>query len=300
MLNLRNKREGIFMKNFQMRNRWAVLNEAGKRAKYSIKISFKNFHRNKFISLFTLIELLVEIAIIAILAALLLPSLKSAKEIAISSMCSNMMKQIYTAAIDFSIDNDGYGPGSAQSTGSVSWHDILNDEVFKRTVILRMMDFTKPFNSSNKLWCPSQKAHIRSGIGNYYRIYAINYKAANGGPELPDPTTKNSSYISYHFGAKLDRFRKPSWTFYFLETQYGSDAIDTSWPYNGVLFLCDGSTAPVWTASTSSPSTQGRWAFRHLMAGNFIFMDGHAESIHYSPTYDKFNKNSRFNQSGQD
>lgn len=43
---------------------------------------------------FTLIELLVVIAIIAILAALLLPSLRSAKEMAVKTTCMNNMRQI--------------------------------------------------------------------------------------------------------------------------------------------------------------------------------------------------------------
>ncbi len=56
---------------------------------------------------FTLIELLVVIAIIAILAALLLPSLKSARDKAKSIQCMNNLKQVGTGMALYAQENDG-------------------------------------------------------------------------------------------------------------------------------------------------------------------------------------------------
>lgn len=56
---------------------------------------------------FTLIELLVVIAIIAILAALLLPTLRAAKEQAKRIVCANNQKQFATSLFCYGGDNDG-------------------------------------------------------------------------------------------------------------------------------------------------------------------------------------------------
>ncbi|NIM97388.1 MAG: prepilin-type N-terminal cleavage/methylation domain-containing protein [candidate division Zixibacteria bacterium] len=56
---------------------------------------------------FTLIELLVVIAIIAILMAILMPSLQAAKRLASSSACLSNEKTLLTAWIMYADDNDG-------------------------------------------------------------------------------------------------------------------------------------------------------------------------------------------------
>ena len=59
---------------------------------------------------FTLIELIIVVAIIAILAAILIPNFLHARAEAASSACEGNLKQIATALEEYDVDNNGQYP----------------------------------------------------------------------------------------------------------------------------------------------------------------------------------------------
>ena len=92
-------------------------------------LSSTSYLKRKTNSHFTLIELLVVVAIIAILASMILPALRSALDKARAISCTSNQKQLVTATFLYVDDNKGFlTPGSVKYSDdlpSVRWATIL-------------------------------------------------------------------------------------------------------------------------------------------------------------------------------
>lgn len=71
-------------------------------------------------------ELLIVVAIIAILAALLLPALQGARDSGKTAYCANNLRQIVVAAHLYADDNRGYFPDAAEPVSAMSWMELIS------------------------------------------------------------------------------------------------------------------------------------------------------------------------------
>jgi prepilin-type N-terminal cleavage/methylation domain-containing protein/prepilin-type processing-associated H-X9-DG protein len=235
---------------------------------------------------FTLIELLIVIAIIAILAAILLPVLSAAKKRASSIACLNNTKQIITAVKMYLDDNHGAMIPLWVEQGAPGWpawnFDPATFIVQKPTYLwwpdkLRL-DAVVP--APKTFCCP---ALTQAAIAAHGQSYSTNYTLGIGMnyPEYGHIIPASGNADPVFDTANENEVKTPSQSIVFADAGYvtNPDDDDDSWveqPGTGCSYF----RVPSDTASWDVDYT--RSVPRHGKRVNAAFLDGHAALIRNS------------------
>lgn len=206
---------------------------------------------------FTLIEMLTVMAVTAVLAAIMLPVLSSARSRARSTNCLNNLRQLGIAYGSYGNDFD-YTP--AVWTKQARWVHLLQDYLAdNKSVWLCAAD--------NR---PAEKKTLWEGDDEYSLSYGINQVYRR------DPAFRKKPYLLWH-GIKYSLIREPSE--FITIADAGSYYIGQSVAGQGRLGELNGE-------KVISGGFCGYLALRHTAGGDFIaaFADGHAQHMFYKNT----------------
>jgi prepilin-type N-terminal cleavage/methylation domain-containing protein/prepilin-type processing-associated H-X9-DG protein len=229
---------------------------------------------------FTLIELLVVIGIIAILVALLLPALQSAKAQSQAVVCSSNMRQVYTGMQMYITDNRGWFPGPLttflRSSGTGYRTPTWNHFLFPYDTWTDYRMPGKRYLSNPQVFrCPTQYFDYKDADAADRGSFGLNENLVRNNPSnvlpvppwlyydpIPGMPGKYNVYFSFY------KVKKPS----------------------EVYLLGDVRRDSTLGAGYGSQNYRMRWTtvnqtieFRHPKNRmNMLFEDGHVVSLHIS------------------
>ena len=204
---------------------------------------------------FTLIELLVVIAIIAILAAILLPALNSARERGRAANCLSNIRQLGMANLLYAENNGDYFIFDEDSSRKTYWCGEYDDGVGNVQPKGGLNDYIG--NDSNVRACPTFAAMMKTKKEGNYGTGGYGYSTEIG-------NTGNWPAVP----AKLSKFTAPSRTIMF-----GDNADSWNSRELGESF---GMPPPIYESWSmdATPSMH----FRHNKNVNIAWADGHTDT----------------------
>lgn len=208
---------------------------------------YKSFIVNNF----TLIELLIVISIIAILAAMLLPALISARNKAKEISCASKLNQIGLAQANYLGTYDDIFPPYEYNTGGATSYRWM--ALYAPYLDIPVQTGSGTYKQNGPFGCPSQLKwrENSSGSGNY----SISYGYNQGSLGTSNYTPQTNYGIDITYPLKITQIRKPT------EQLSHTD----SW-YN---------TTGAYRSEGNPNGNQASLCFRHNKRANTLYVDGH-------------------------
>jgi len=230
---------------------------------------------------FTLVELLVVVAIIAILAAMLMPAVGKALDIAEATNCTNNMKQIGTANMMFITDNDQKVCAAyyVRTDDARENRFMYYDALYKYLGDVRNLEcpvragFTQGKRTADvySILDSDLKEAFNVSYGcNLDTVSRMKYDTTKG--TFIDYDKSNEEYIN-----RLSDYKKPS------RSVRATEAVEAY-------------VSPIKTESAEERATKvnafikGTTPLPHNNSFNMVFMDGHVEAFQSLFNKDNYSK----------
>jgi len=205
---------------------------------------------------FTLVETLVTIAILVILGSLLFPAFRNLANQTHSAKCASQLRQIATAALAWSHDNQGRLPDQTR------WYSRSKGDNYSLFGYLGFADTGQQVLRDTVYTCPVFVRQFPTAA-TPYRTYAINRYAT--GSHLGGTVAEWNQVLNSDPPQTLARVKSPSRMAFFMDGRPNTLAPADTYSYR----------------SYAAPDSIGPGNTPHLHQGglNVVFVDGHVERI---------------------
>ncbi|MBQ6472688.1 MAG: DUF1559 domain-containing protein [Victivallales bacterium] len=208
---------------------------------------------------------MVVIAIIAVLAAMLLPALSKAREKARTTSCKNNLRQVGLAVFTYVDGNEDYVPGFCQAPNNTA-----NGNRWAPTIALEI-------GSAMPLSCPSSPAYLKNGSGlSQYKIDnaadATNLGKLNAALSVGVNAMNGAADQNYAFETsrnKMSSIKYPS------QLCYAADITGTS----ASCYPGNGSPSAGTFGRKIYPTAGASFYFSHRAVVNVLYLGGNVGDL---------------------
>ena len=231
----------------------------------------RNFGLKKNVRAFTLVELLVVISIIAMLLAVLLPALASAREISKKTICATNLKQIGLAAVAYSTEYKYLPSGTLTSSpsGPSGYYNFMLSygsptPKWVNHGLLYSLNYIK--GQPQVYYCPSQQKYKKFDCDTYFRGGVVRPEAERQALLAGEDGITSGTNDKYIRGSYIMRNYDPTVPVIVNRgtTTYSQNAVKMTFGKR-YAYLVDR-----WTDQTGG--THKRQAY------NILYSDGHAKT----------------------